>query len=305
MLQRVESRPSALARERDRGRLPQIRIFSVLCPPRHGSTLVSLLLGNHSDVCALGDTLPQERLPRRCGCGEPFLECEFWQKVRATAPGAETDFPAARPEYLPWAGLNQAATLAAGLSAIRVGTRLRFEPFSAMYDRFLEVCAEHRDFDTFIDGYKSVSRYVALKSGGFPVEGVIHVIRDPRAFAASEKRRGGDAVVAAKQWLRLHKGIERTLRFAGERVYALRYEDLCGDPHAELKRLQTWLGLSPEPLLRPVGPDVHWIGSGSMRKFNGEVYFKEKWIEELAPELRSRIEALTAPLAQRYGYAFG
>jgi hypothetical protein len=285
--------------------LPQLRIFSVLCPPRHGSTLVSLLLGNHSDVCALGDTLPQARLPRRCGCGERFLDCGFWQKVRAIAPGANDDFPAARPEVLPWASVNQAATLAAGLSAIRMRTRLRFEPFSATYERYLAVCAEHRDFHTFVDGYKSVSRYVALKSGGFPVNGVVHVVRDPRAFAASEQRKGGDAVVAAKQWARLHRGIERTVRFTSERVYRLKYEDLCRDPHAELKRLQAWLGLSPEPLLRRVGPDVHWIGSGSMRKFNGEVYFKEKWIEELSPEQKSRIEGLTGPLAQRYGYAFG
>jgi hypothetical protein len=304
MLQRVESRTVSPAREQNRARLPRVRIFSVLCPPRHGSTLVSLLLGNHSDVCALGDTLPQERLPRRCGCGEPFLECEFWQKVRAIAHGSGENFPAARPEYLPWAGLNQAATLAAGLSAIRVGTRLRFEPFSAMYDRYLGVCAEHRAFHTFIDGYKSVSRYVALKSGGFPVAGVIHVVRDPRAFAASEQRKGGDAIVAAKQWVRLHKGIERTVRFTGERVFALKYEDLCRDPHGELTRLQAWLELSPQPLLRPVGPGVHWIGSGSMRKFNGEVYFKEKWMEELSPEQKSRIENLTARLAGRYGYAF-
>jgi hypothetical protein len=56
--------------------------------------------------------------------------------------------------------------------------------------------------------------------------------------------------------------------------------------------------------VRHTGSLEGWIGSGSMRKFNGEVYFKEKWIEELSPEQKSRIENLTAPLAGGYGYAF-
>ena len=55
----------------------KLEIYCILCPSYHGATLLSLLLGNHTKVFSLGDTIPTEPFPIRCGCGAPFDRCEF------------------------------------------------------------------------------------------------------------------------------------------------------------------------------------------------------------------------------------
>jgi hypothetical protein len=174
-----------------------------------------------------------------------------------------------------------------------------------MSESFLSACKKESSFDIFVDGHKSISRYVALKAGGFPLRGVIHLVRDPRAFAASSKRATEVPVHAsARQWINLHRTINRVTRWCRERVYTLRYEDLCASPREELTRLQNWLGASPEMLLRPVDPRLHWLGNGSMRSFTGEIRNSEKWKSELTGRERSCVENLTYRLAATYRYDF-
>jgi hypothetical protein len=174
-----------------------------------------------------------------------------------------------------------------------------------MSESFLTECKKESSFDIFVDGHKSISRYVALKAGGFPLRGVIHLVRDPRAFAASAKRVADIPVrTAARQWIKLHRTIDRVTRWDRERVYMLRYEDICDTPLKELSRLQNWLGVSPESLLRPVDRRLHWLGNGSLRGFAGEIHNGEKWKSELTGKERSCVENLTARLAAVYHYGF-
>jgi hypothetical protein len=46
------------------------------------------------------------------------------------------------------------------------------------------------EFDILIDGYKSSSRYAALKAANYPVRGETHIPREPRSFVTSAERRG-------------------------------------------------------------------------------------------------------------------
>ena len=148
-----------------------------------------------------------------------------------------------RPRLFASPQLNQAATILAGITAAKLGITVPFGAFAADFRHLLTVCRKFAEFDIFIDGFKSVSRYCALKAAGFPVRGVIHMVRDPRSFAASSKRKQVSVTAAAAQWSNMHATIARATRLMGERVIEIRYEDLCASPEQQLRACATVDGL--------------------------------------------------------------
>jgi hypothetical protein len=158
------------------------------------------------------------------------------------------------------------------------------------------------DFDIFIDGFKSVSRYCALKAAGFPVRGVIHLLRDPRSFAASSKRISVPVMQAALEWSGLHRTISRATRLMGERVLQMRYEEFCAGPEQHLLRLQSWMGVEWEQLLHPLPPGRHWVGNRTMRAFDGTITARESWREALSEAENAEIESLCGRHASSLGY---
>ena len=280
--------------------MPALSTYCVLCPSFHGATLLSLVLGNHSRVLSLGDTVATE--PNyHCGCGALVSECAFWRQVNAGADGhAASTMP--RPELFASPRLNQAATILSAIAACRLGKRIRFESFAKGVEHQLAVCREFAEFDVFIDGFKSVSRYCALKAVGFPVCGVIHLLRDPRSFAASSKRKNVPVEQAASQWSSMHTAISRVTRLMGERVIRIRYEELCASPEQQLLGLQSWMGLDPEKLLRPFPPGRHWVGNRTTRAFDGMIILRESWRTALSEREKNEIERVCRRQADGWGY---
>ena len=221
-------------------------------------------------------------------------------------PGSDWDAAFAsmmpRPELFGSPRFNQAATILGAIAAFTLGKTVRFGSFAKGVDHQLAVCREFQEFDIFIDGFKSVSRYCALKAAGFPVRGVIHLLRDPRSFAASSKRKNVPVKQAASQWASLHATISRVTRLMGERVIQIRYEEFCASPEQHLLRLQFWMGLDPEPLVRPFPPGRHWVGNRTMRAFDGTIALRESWQEALTEPEKAEIERACGRQASAWGY---
>jgi hypothetical protein len=282
-----------------------IDIYCILCPSFHGSTLLSLILGNHRQVLGLGDTIPNDVFPTVCGCGTKFNECDFWTDVRDSVQwrnGREL-FPAT-VAVLGNRYLNFGAIVALGGVFGLLGLKFPRKRFARSFEKFLRVCSEYSQFDIFVDGFKRPDHYVALKSSGFAVKGVIHLIRDPRAFVAAAKRAGVPVAQAARWWCRYHRAIRFITWLTGERVFRLRYEDLCNAPDSELEKLQLWLGIRPEAIRRPIADSVHWLGNISMTEFDGRIELRNKWPQELTQGERMRVENITARVARSFGYRF-
>jgi hypothetical protein len=280
-------------------------IYCILCPSFHGATLVSLVLGNHSRLLGLGDTIPNDVFPTKCGCNANFDECGFWTDVRAaTQAGDGRDLFPSTTKLLPHLYLNFAAVVACGIAASRAGMRFPRRRFARSFETFLAVCSKYEMFDIFIDGFKRPDHYVALKASGFPVRGVIHILRDPRSYAAAAKRAGVPAVRAAHRWRQFHRSIDLVGKLMRERVFRLRYEDLCASPDRELESLQSWIGVRPEPIQRPISKSVHWLGNISMSKFDGRITLRVSWPETLTAGERAAVEKITARDARGYGYHF-
>jgi hypothetical protein len=282
----------------------ELTIYCLLCPSYHGATLLSLVLGNHSRVLSLGDTIAT-KASYRCGCGKRVAECDFWQQVKeGWADYAGKELIPSKPELFASPRLNQAAVLGSTIAALRLGRTLRFEQFAKAVRHHLAVCETRFDFDIFIDGYKSISRYTALKAAGFPVRGVIHLIRDPRSFAASSKRKSIPIEKSARQWAAMHDAITRVTRLTRERVLRVRYHELCAEPQQQLVRIQEWMGVTPERLLRPIDAGIHWIGNKSMRNFSGAISARESWRSELSEPEIALVERMTSSSSKRLGEDF-
>jgi hypothetical protein len=282
--------------------MPALSIYCVLCPSFHGATLLSLVLGNHSRVLSLGDTVATEPT-HHCGCGALVAECPFWQQVGAGSDEHGASLPIRpRPELFASPRLNQAATILSAIAAFKLGKTVRFGSFAKAVDHQLAVCRKFADFDVFIDGFKSISRYCALKAAGFPVRGVIHLLRDPRSFAVSSKRKHLPVEQAASEWSAMHAAISRVTRLMGERVIQIRYEELCASPEQQLLRLQSFMQLDPEPLLHPFPPGRHWVGNRTMRDFDGAIALRESWRDTLSASEQAEIARECKRQALAWGY---
>ena len=312
------------------GRRPGVarlrRVVFVVCPSYHGATLLAVLLNNHSQVSALGDMLP---LPgHTCWCGELPDECEFW---RAVADRLEVSRPselAARlPEcawplthrpldggVIPWSGsvrMNRAAgRLARAMVDLALPALWRAYPrpraeFARSYRSFYEFVAETHGTSVFVDGQKSWRKAALLARQLQPeIEvRIIHLLRDPRGFAASSRRHeGGGFRQSGWLWQDLHRRM-----FALEEVapyHLLRYEDLCNRPDQELPRLLDFIGVEQEDIVGPPNdPDKHHgFGNAALLRFAGHITHDDRWRRTLTTNQQNTVLRAAGTLARKHHY---
>ena len=285
---------------------PAKGIWYILCPSYHGATLLSLLLGNHSKVAALGDTLPSTAFKQRCGCGRYIAECEFWRGLAAKIPyrGRENLF-LTRPQGLDRSRWMRLAAWPLLCSGVRLGLTYRIEPFATTVELLAGGACQAKNAEIFVDGFKDITRYLSARLSGLPVEGAIHLVRDPRAFVASYikiKKRSISVQDAATSWVKLHGRLEMTKKVAGGQWVMLRYEDFVRNPDKAIQNIFAAMALQGEAVVRPIDPGAHWVGSSSLREFTGQIKLEEKWRHELTPEEIVLVEKITASGMRNYGY---
>ncbi len=274
-----------------------------LCPSYHGATLFSLLLANSTQIFSLGDTLPVKSYDQLCGCGKSVSKCEFWANVRRQV--GVSGYKTIIPEH-PLITKNQRINfwaLAPFISTtIKLGVPFKFEKFSENTTKFIDCCMNYRRHLVFLDGSKDILRYLALKSSGFDIRAVFHLVRDPRAFSASAMRKGNlSAIQAAKAWVRSHRKISSVLRILNEKSIVIRYEDLCSETEVILREVQLLLEVEHEALIRDLDKN-HWMGNSSLFKFSGIIKESQKWKEELTQRDQSQILKTVGGFAEELGY---
>ncbi len=292
-------------------------IYFVLCPAFHGATLLSLLLNNHGRVFALGDTNPTRAYDQTCACGEKVSDCDFWAYIAENIKfDPEENLPNLLPVYPRLHAkekTNKAMNTALSVAARHLGSWLWIlggdpaHQFADRYRDFLDAASKWAPHDVFIDGEKSLLKYMVCASMGFPVGGVIHLTRDPRGYATSRMESGGtkDPAALAKEWADQHRRIELFGRlFSGKRYLRVRYEDLIKDPQRLMDRLFTFMGVGPEPVIGPPKDPRkhHLMGNKMLQIFTGEVKTGESWRKSMHPAHGESIAAAAEPLFSAYGY---
>lgn len=109
---------------------------------------------------------------------------------------------------------------------------------------------------------------------------------------------------AAREWKRSNEEAEAILQqFNKSQYIESRYEHLCQDPGATLKRLFMFIGVDPEKRFSDFRSVAHHIiGNGMRLDGTSEVQLDERWRRELSPSDLIRFGSVANDTMRRLGY---
>jgi len=229
------------------------RTLLYICGSGHsGSTLLDRMLGNHSDIAALGEAhrlfLNANKLskPHYCACGKHVLECSFWKKVSKGVQeelGVEDDMVLKKlittdPKYLEIPddvsglnlvedtppklyqsfSLNRLVMLSGSLWLWTVFAKLSKEvslSWEAIQNSLLIYDVVRSAFNTpvVVDGTKTPGRLMGLYLQDKESFKALYLCRDGRAVTLSRmKRQGLTMRECAQHWVREHQKLRMVLR---------------------------------------------------------------------------------------------
>ena len=312
---------SDAGRRRPNAARPPLKVLFIGGYGRSGSTPLDRVLGQVPGFLSIGELrhVFQEGFVenRRCGCGEPFLECDFWQAVTRRAfgqlDGTELEDVVALQERVDrwWLG---------PLLARRLGTprqRRDVDRYRRILRRLYAAIAAESGAAVLIDSSKDVSHGFALRGLDDALDlRVLHLVRDSRAVAWSWQRRkfnpGNDADMnrysllrTSAEWSTIN-ALTRLHRPTGARYATLHYANFTADPAAAIDDILAFLGEPGRP--NPIRDHTVHLGTdhtaaGNPNRFRqGEVEITpdEEWREAMPTPSRLLVSALTAPSLRRY-----
>ena len=295
---------------------------------RSGTTLLERLLGQLAGVSPLGEVvhLWQRDLidDERCGCGDRFSACGFWQKVGIEAFGG---WDAVDPQRV--------SELAAAVERTRHIPRMALgrkpdglDEYADHYSKVYAAAAAVTGATAVVDSSKHSALAYCLRHAPDIDLRVIHMVRDSRGVAYSwtkkvmrpeaetdEQMTQYSPSRSALLW-NAHNASFGMLGRLGVKVLRVRYEELLADPTTTLRGIARFADL-PEPTLSflrqtddgyvaDLGP-AHSAAGNPMRFTIGTVPLRrdEAWRRSLPTGQRRLVGALTAPLLSAYGYRLG
>jgi hypothetical protein len=268
------------------------RIYFIVSPSYHGSTLLSLLLGNHSRIVSLGDTFPTSRYDQVCGCGRRVSECHFWRNaIKQVDYSGDTGDLQVIPRFAPitpskWMNQRYGDRIIRLLLRLKLSLPKRAEnQFVKSYLIFVNYALRYYNKNIFIDGGKQISRLYTLFVASNIVKGVIHITRNPLSFVTSCVKQNGNGqpniLKYIKTYKKYHIEISNFCRQNDIPYIRIKYEDLLQSKHKVMASCFDFLEINNEDVFHPIAKDVHWHGNQSMFGFNGEIQNNEKWKTQL------------------------
>lgn len=289
---------------------------------RSGTTLLETLLGLHPQLWTLGEpemlAWTGERPDLLCGCGRRIVECDFWQTVLEEMCASEIR------QLGYFRGPSGAGKVIRGglLRRELMGREEESDPeidpaevYGQVSRKLLQsvrtVAAEltGQTPSWTVDSSKHPYRLLwLLRARGIEVR-MIHLVRDPRAFAYSVTGHGDgsiwDAFRAGARWTvqnAIHQQVAAS-KLSADQVYRLNYEDLALDPAQTMTELFSWLEVAEFDVVSRFRDDVtHGAVGNPMRWKETDIELDRRWEREGGTALKLASFVGSSPLAGSYGY---
>ena len=309
----------------------KINLIYVASIGHSGSTLLESILGAHSQITTCGEIhiWPHEIASNGvmpCGCGDSVPDCSFWNQMKQQVNPIEQLHPKIhffREQH------NAGHTVRLGrlsdFSSKEVSTETaeliatygqnNYEVFASFLSAMGE--SNNQKFNWIVDASKDPYRLLWLvRSGLFNLK-ILHVVKNPRAFAYSMLKR------LPKNKQSLYNRFYETLRQSGKwsienhlihliaknhldssDYLLVKYEQLAEDPHSTFEKVCETIGCEFEPAAVEnfrCG-SAHTIAGNPMRYQSRGIFLDEKW-KNLLPKFDRKVaEIATFANRSQYGY---
>ncbi len=277
----------------------------------------------------------------RCSCGSPIRQCEFWNGVTERMRRRGVPFDIARPGThfgdggTPRYGRFLRPLYRGGLAehvrdaalAVMPGWRAHVARTQAANANLIESVLEQSGKKVIVDSSKiGIRLKYLLRNPALDVR-VVRLVRDGRAVALTymdpanfadardPSLRGGGSggdrraerlpvQHAAREWLRSTEEAEALrAEVPAQNWIDVRYEEICNQTDATLRRIFAFLGVDPDAL-RPnfrAAPH-HVVGNGMRLDSTSEVRLDERWKTSLTEEDLREFDLVAGHLNRRMQY---
>jgi hypothetical protein len=279
--QPIGAAPDAHAAPREHARtLPQI--LYIMGTGRSGTTILEVLLANNPGFTGVGEV---HRIVRHgfledrvCACGKQARQCEVWSRVLRDSGWSDADLPGLARDFEKLESHLRFPLVWAGAPASELAR------YDAANEALFTHAAAARQSFLVVDSSKYASRALLL-ARRFPDRVKVLCITRSAAglIAAFQKRnhveqRPKPPLAAAAYYFYVLLCMRLVRARLRERCLALRFEDLNRDPLTELRRIESWLGLSlAESKARLANGEAFEVGhivTGNRLRMKGRVKFE-------------------------------
>jgi hypothetical protein len=287
-----------------------------------GSTLLEQALSQVDGCVSVGEPFRPLFEPywpeMRCGCGELFADCPFWNQVLADAWGDDQAATRERLRLLGEGFVGHSVRSAFTNSSPPHSLRAAFREIGALIEPMYRAVAERTGANVIVDASKTGLWGLGLLAApGIDLD-VIHLVREPRGFAMSNSRphdfwppgtqtipRG--PIRSYVNWIVTNLEAEYLARKA-PRSTTLLYETFAREPEATLKSVVDMLGLdmtTSNPIQNgtlTVDRIAHTVGGNPSRPRLGttKIQHDERWKTSGSRLLRASAPLMTGPLRRHY-----
>jgi len=302
----------------------ETKLIYIMGRGHSGSTVLDALLGNADSIESVGELVSGLcREGEVCSCVAPFNKCEFWSQVR-------TEF-----EMRANMSLEEAADLLKFQAHVARFLKTFFarsnsssiKKLTLVNQSIVEAVLKVSEKKCMVDSTKEHTRALFIIRFSSNAK-IIHLVRDPEGILASNffriKKGSGFKFLRRKfsgkrmipffmilnciNWIIGNIMAETIRLFAPDRVFRLRYEDLCKNPTEALKRLQLFMEYDLSSVIKSVesGKSMsigHNIGGNMMRNKSYFIFDPKAGKRRPLPWVYKFIARLICwPFLLMYGY---
>lgn len=288
-----------------------LRIIYIMGDGRSGSTILSIILGNHPDIASVGELHRWAEFQGQTKPGDEKKENKsFWRAVQQQFYINES-----APNFDSLVALQE--NIEAYQQFFKV-LLVRDTQMQKQYHSFLEQLfssiAEVSERRFVVDETKRPGRAYELLRSQHMETRVIHLVRDPRGVVWSQLKTNVEHKTKHPLKTIMHYNIKnfmslfvRWLNPKGS-VLQVRYEDLIIDPEETLTRIGKFINCSMEPVIKMVGAqEDFWVpnlidGNRIRKKDYVKLHFDIEWQRKLSKTWKLTTVLLTLPLFLGFGY---
>ncbi len=300
-----------------------MKIIYIIGAGRSGSTILDVVLGNHSNVAGLGELWamlePDHRSAGACSCGAEFRACIFWKSVLdtyRTKLGSRTIAEVRK--------LRLRLDLARHIPSSFLKKRSRqFQRYASDNRALYEAIAEESGCEFLVDSTKQVGRGLNLLRCEQLDVYLLHLVRDGRGVMWSRQRDDARGEVFRHQALRrlpsfsIAKWTAKNMlseaigMVSPERYLRIQYEDLVGQPQTTLAQIGSWCDLDVGELVQSLDNEIafspgHQIG-GNLRARTKSQTIRLRpdmsWSKNMPPKLDQQFWRYVGWYAKHLGYS--